>query len=235
MRASILDQHNGRLYPGPTGLNFSSYLRDYDFRVVLPSLVRTKASSQEWASFGRLHGLLTRLQFGADGVIKTPLAVCISIAQNHTYVATQYQHSILGREYKTESPSLTDRYFAQMGLQAQFFMPQGLPAPLAFYSSKALQEETDIYMASLIAVMANFQRIYRPEIYLSRTSFSPIPGEVSRVSLSNQNFEKPALVYDRLEREQLADQQAHLIEDCLMMRHGDWLKRISTATIDKIN
>lgn len=233
MRASVLDQRNGCLYPGPTGLNFSSYLRDYDFRVVLPGLVRTKASSQQWASFGKLHGLLTRLQFGADGVIKAPLAVCISIAQNHDYVATDSQHPILGREYLAESSSLTDRYFAQMGLRAQFFRPEGLPAPLAFYCSQVLQGQTDFYMASLIAVMANFQRIYRPEIYLSRTTFSSIPGEPTQASLNNQNHDKPILEYDRLEREQLAEQQASLIEDCLLMHHGDWLNTISTTVINE--
>lgn len=223
MRAAVLDRNSDRLMPGPTGLNFSSYLRDYDFRVVLPRLMSGTSTSPALESFGTLHGMITRLQFGAEGLIPTPLAIAISIAKDHVFVATSHKHPILGREYKGESASLTDQYFAKMGLQAQFFKPDELPAPLAFYSAKSLVQEDDTYLAALIAVMANFQRIYRPEIYLSRTAFSDVPGAASRASLGNRDFEQPALPYDREERELLADQQAKLIDDCFLNPYGEWL------------
>lgn len=229
MRARVLDQQSGCLHPGPTGLNYSSHLRDHDFRVVLPQLLGTQASAQAWSSFGRLHGWLSRQQFGAAGVIAEPLAIAISIAQDRLYTALPQRHPILGRQYQPESASLTDRYFAQMGLQVQFFKPHGLPAPLAFYSAASLLQSTDFYLASLIAVMANFQRIYRPEIYCSRKGFSETPFEGSRASLANQDFEPPALAYDREEREQLAAEQARWIEAHLLQPHGPLLTQWSMA------
>ncbi|MFN7898464.1 MAG: putative oxygenase MesX [Synechococcaceae cyanobacterium] len=232
MRAGVLDQHSGQLLPGPTGLNFSSYLRDDDFRVVLPQLLSSHATAEQMASFGRVHGMLSHLQFGAAGVIPDPLAIAISIAQNHRYRATDHQHPILGREYKAEASSLTDQYFAQMGLQAQFFRPSGLPAPLAFYCGMVLTEASDTYLAALIAVMANFQRIYRPEIYLSRRGFSEQPGVSSQASLGNQDYETPALRYDRQERDQLADQQAKLIENCFIKPYATLVNQLATATSD---
>mgnify|MGYP003343429894 CR=1 FL=1 len=134
MQANVLDQSSGQLWPGPTGLNFSSYLRDYDFRVVLPRLLNGTTRPQKLHGFGALHGWLTRLQFGAEGIIPQPLVIAISIAKNHAFVATSKKHPILGREYKAESISLTDQYFTEMGLTPRFFKPDGLPAPLAFYS-----------------------------------------------------------------------------------------------------
>jgi hypothetical protein len=225
MRARVDDRHGDQIIPGPTGLNFSSYLRDYDFRIVLPQLLNIKASPQEWKRFGNLHGRLTQLQFGTEGLIPDPLTIAISIAQQHPYQATPYKHPILGREYTTESSSLTDQYFAQMGLQARFFKPDHLPAPLAIFSSHSYLQESDVYLASLVAVMGNFQRIYRPEIYLSHSHFSAIPGEVSQASLQNLDYSQPMLTYDRNEREHLADHQAHLIEDTLVKPYGTGLSQ----------
>jgi hypothetical protein len=226
MRARVFDRQTGRSFPGPTGLNFSSYLRDYDFRIVLPRLLQNQAGPVEWSGFGALHGLLTRRQFGPGGLIAEPLAIAISIADNHAYRATSNLHPILGREYGAEASSLTDQYFAQMGLRAQFFRPDILPAPLAIYSSKPLQQEGDYHLAALVAVMANFQRIYRPEIYMSRLGFSTIPEEVSRASLANSEADQPALNYNRQERELLADQQARFIERVLVKPHGEALQKL---------
>jgi hypothetical protein len=229
MRASVSDRQTQQLFKGPTGLNFSSYLRDYDFRIVLPQLLQSQATPQEWSTFGQLHGWLTRLQFGSSGLIHEPLAIAISIAQKHSYRATQHYYPILGREYTAESSSLTDQYFAQMGLHPQFFRPDNLPAPLAIYSAQSLLHAGDYYLAALIAVMANFQRIYRPEIYLSHTPFSATPGEVSQASLANQDYELPPLSYDREERDQWADYQAHLIEEILVKPYGTVLSQSMAA------
>ena len=213
MRAAVQDRQSGQIHPGPTGLNFSSYLRDYDFRIVLPQLLRAQASPQEMEGFGKLHGALSRLQLGSQGVIPEPLAIAISISQNCTYVAAQGIHPILGREYKASEASLTDRYFAHMGLHPQFFRPHSFPAPIAFYSAESLSTQSSFYLASLVAVMGNFQRIYRPEIYLSNSGFSERPGDPSRASLTNPNYQPPLLTYDRQERELLSETQSRLIEE----------------------
>lgn len=225
MRASVVDCNTNEVTPGPTGLNFSSYLRDYDFRIVLPQLIKRQATQQEWSSFGKLHGILTRLQFGDHGLISAPLTIALSIAQKHSYRATDHLHPVIGREYSCESLSLTDRYFAQMGLCVHFYRPENLPAPLAIYNTRPLMNENNIFLAALIAVMANFQRIYRPEIYLSRVPFASHPGEVSQASLANQDYHQPDLIYDRDEREQLSDQQAHFIEETLVKPYGSMLSQ----------
>ncbi len=115
MRAYVKDCRDGSIQRGPTGMNFSSYLRDYDFRIVLPPLLERHTPLQEMENFGLLHGLLSRLQFGPQGLIPDPLAVAISISQNCDYVATENVHVLLGRKYTSSRASLTDHYFAQMG------------------------------------------------------------------------------------------------------------------------
>ena len=229
LQAHVFVRQTPEVFPGPTGLNFSSYLRDYDFRIVLPRLLQGKATAQEWNAFGKLHGMLTRRQFGSCGLITEPLAIAISLADKHSYRATDHQHPILGREYRSTATSLTDRYFAQMGLHPQFFRPKTLPAPLAIYSDQPLELASDGYLAALLAVMGNFQRIYRPEIYLSRISFSSQPGELSQANLNNKNYSLPALRYDRIEREQLAHRQARFIEEVLIKPHGESLARLLEA------
>lgn len=221
MKARVVDRHSGEVLDGPLGLNFSSYLRDYDFRVLLPELLARGAPQDEMDDFGALHGLITRLQFGENGVIPEDLTVAISISQSCDYVATAITHPILGRQYEAASESLTDRYFRHMGLVPQFFRPAGLPAPMAFYSDGRLTDRSDAFLAALIAVMANFQRIYRPEIYLRRAAFSDIPGQWSRGSLSDPDHDLPPIGYDRQEREFLADQQASELAALLMAPDND--------------
>lgn len=221
--AMVLDHQTNQILRGPTGLSFSSYLRDYDFRIVLPQKLKHNGELPDWSSFGQLHGLLSRLQFGAHGLVTDPLVVAISIAQDHIYRATRNTHHILGREYSSDSFSLTDQYFAKMGLFAYFFKPLNLPAPLAIYSSQTLTNEDDIFLAALISVMANFQRIYRPEIYLSRIDFSDNYGEPSQASLINQDHDQPVLAYDRDERENLSEIQAQSIAETLIKPYNSIL------------
>ena len=51
--------------------------------------------------------------------------ICISVSTSKTYRRTDNHHPILGVEYAQPEPSLTDEYFAKMGLQARYFMPRG--------------------------------------------------------------------------------------------------------------
>lgn len=226
MRAQVIDSRSGERLEGPIGLNYSSYLRDYDFRVVLPDLLAREAPPDELDDFGKLHGLLTQMQFGIDAVVPGPLTIAISISQNRDYQATAFVHPILGREYTAAEDSLTDGYFRHMGLAPRFFRPVNLPAPLAIYATNTLCDHSDAYLAALIAVMGNFQRIYRPEIYLATKSFSETPGEWSRASLSNPHHALPPVRYDRQEREVLADHQARHIETLLLRPHADLVERL---------
>lgn len=230
MRAQVIDRESGEIHTGPTGLNFSSYLRDYDFRVVLPKITGHTASAQDIADFGELHGLLTRLQFGKNRIVPDNPTIAISISQHTPYVATDFVRPILGREYTASRESFTDGYFSHMGLGPRFFKPSNLPAPIAFYSHHcdSLCDRSDVFLAALIAVMGNFQRIYRPEIYLSRASFSEKPGVASEASLSNTDFERPAIDYDRDERELLSDLQAHAIEQRFLKAYPDLIATLKT-------
>ena len=229
MRSRIVDTRSGDTIDGPVGMNFSSYLRDYDFRVVLPKLRAQEAPQERMDDFGSLHGLLTRMQFGEAGVIPETLTVAISISQGCDYAATEFVHPVLGREYAASRASLTDSYFRHAGLAPRYFRPTGLPAPLAFYSDGSLCDRSDAYLAALIAVMGNFQRIYRPEIYLRRTPFSDIPGQWSRASLAETDYELPIIDYDRQEREVLADIQAREIETLLLQPHADLVERLKST------
>ena len=67
MRAYVKDCRDGSIQRGPTGMNFSSYLRDYDFRIVLPPLLERHTPLQEMENFGLLHGLLSRLHLAPRG------------------------------------------------------------------------------------------------------------------------------------------------------------------------
>ena len=234
LRAQVLDKESGEIHIGPTGLNFSSFVRDYDFRVVLPELMSQPEDARDLADFGALHGFLTRLQFGENRVVPDHLTIAISIAQRIAYRATEFVHPVLGREYTAPQESMTDAYFDHMGLQPRFFKPSNLSAPIAIYSHlpDSLCDRGDVFLASLIAVMGNFQKIYRPEIYLSRTGFSEIPGVESQASLSNDDFERPAIYYDKDEREPLSHGQAQEIEERFFMRHPDLIEKLNSLIAD---
>jgi hypothetical protein len=236
MRAQVIDRDSGEIHIGPTGLNFSSYVRDYDFRVVLPKMRSQTAATRDIGNFGAVHGLLTRLQFGENRVVPDWPTVAISIGRDIAYCATEFTHPILGREYTASQVSTTDAYFSHMGLRPRFFKPSNLAAPLAIYSHRpdSLCDRSDVFLASLIAVMGNFQKIYRPEIYLRRTSFSEKPGVASRASLLDSDFERPVIYYDRDERELLADLQAQEVEERLFKRHPNLIARLNSCLIPDV-
>ncbi len=215
MQATVIDTHSGERHAGPTGLNFSSYLRDYDFRIIAPKIANHTASQQERDQFGKLHGVLSQLQFGQGGCCTDPLTVAISISQKKHYMATEHVHSVLGREYlEMGGDSATTQYFKHMALAPRFFRPPGFPAPLAIYSDvrESLTDHSRVYLAALIAVMGTFQKIYRPEIYMARQGFHETPGASSQLTLGNTDFDTLPIPYDKVERDDLALQQALRVE-----------------------
>lgn len=230
LTATFENKQTGDRTPGPTGFNFSSYIRDYDFNSLLPRLL-SGDSNGSMKTFGQLHGLLYRMMFRdfwAGGVIDTPCIFAISVSSRNTYQAQAESHRILGRRYRVLGPlSLTDRYFAWMGLEVSYFQPPGAQAPLAFYHRPGdLLERPVPHLAALIAVMETFQRIYRPEIYQSRNP----PGEIFTPSLTNDNFVPPPIHYDRVERDQkLGPSQANLAWNEFLQPHAGRLAQLLKA------
>jgi Domain of unknown function (DUF1852) len=215
MQASVLDTQTGERHAGPTGLNFSSYLRDYDFKIIAPKIAQQTASQQERNQFGKLHGVLSQMQFGPGGCCTEPLTVAISISQKKHYMATENVHRVLGREYlEMGGDSATTQYFKHMALAPRFFQPPGFPAPLAIYADvrESLTDHSRVYLAALIAVMGTFQKIYRPEIYMARQGFNDTPGAISQLTLGNTDFDELPIPYDKVERDDLALQQALRVE-----------------------
>ena len=64
-------------------------------------------------------------------------------------------------EYVQNDYSLTDEYFAKMGLKVRYFMPPKSVAPYAFYfdeNADLLNDYTNLELISTIATMEAFQK-----------------------------------------------------------------------------
>lgn len=213
LKTSILDKKTNRRIDGIVGNNFSSYVRDYDFSVLLPGYNANRAEFGTPDDFGDLHGKLFK-QFVLSGAYqerfnKSPV-ICISASTSKTYRRTGNRHPVLGAEYQQNELSSTDRYFEKMGMQVRFFMPPNSVAPLAFYFyGDLLGDYTNLELISTISTMETFQKIYRPEIYNANSS----AGKIYRPSLTHQDYSVTQIVYDREERSQLAIQQGKFAEE----------------------
>ena len=211
LKSSIIDHHTDERIEGMIGNSFSSYVRDYDFSVVLPALGSSTDEKPE--DFGDLHGKLYQYFVNSDAFkaefTKQPV-ICLSVSTSKTYYRTANVHPILGVEYKNDEYSRTDDYFAKMGLTVRYFQPANGTAPLAFYfSGDLLRDYTDFELISAISTMESFQKIYRPEIYNTN---SPA-GVVYQPSLSYQDYSLTQIVYDRVERGQLAVKQGQWTQE----------------------
>ncbi|MER7797313.1 putative oxygenase MesX [Microbacterium sp. NPDC096154] len=219
----ILDRTTGRRHRGIVGNNFSSYVRDYDFSVLLPALGTGGAGLAIPNDFGDLHGRLFQEFLGSTAYrerFAMPPVICISVSTSRTYRRTGERHPVLGLEYQQDELSLTDRYFAKMGLQARCFMPPGAKAPLAFYfEGDLLNDYSDLQLIGTISTMEAFQKIYRPEIY-NANSAAP---DVFRPNLEQQDFSRTGIDYDRDERSRLAVTQGKYAEEHFITPHRDAL------------
>ncbi|GAA3920044.1 putative oxygenase MesX [Microbacterium invictum] len=221
----IVDRHTGERRHGIVGNNFSSYIRDYDFSVLLPAAGEGAAGFTVPADFGELHGRL--FQHFLDSAayrerFPLPPVICISVSTSKTYRRTEYRHPVLGVEYEQEDYSLTDAYFGRMGMQVRYFMPVGSAAPLAFYfRGDLIGDYTDLQLIGTISTMETFQKIYRPEIY---NAHSPA-ASIYRPSLEQQDYSRTQIDYDRVERNQLAKKQGKYTEEHFMKPHGRALEQ----------
>jgi hypothetical protein len=213
LKTTIVDRQTGKRLAGIVGNNFSSYVRDYDFSVVLLKHTKSQPESGTPDNFGELHGKLFQcfVNSGAykDHFSKSPV-ICLSVSTSRTYHRTENRHPVLGVEYRQDEYSSTDDYFKKMGMKVRYFMPAHSVAPLAFYfAGDLLGDYTDLELIGTISTMDTFQKIYRPEIYNAN---SPA-GQSYRPNLKHQDFSSTRIVYDREERSRLAIEQGAFVEE----------------------
>lgn len=213
LKTNIVDKKTNQRIEGIVGNNFSSYVRDYDFSVVLLAHNKNKPEFNTPDNFGDLHGKIFKCFVNSDAYrknFKKQPVICLSVSSKNTYHRTENTHPVLGVEYQQDELSMTDHYFNKMGLQARYFMPANSVAPLAFYFSGDLTGDyTDLELIATISTMETFQRIYRPEIYNAHTP----AGERYQPTLNRQDYSLTEIVYDREERSQLAVEQGKFTEE----------------------
>ena len=225
LKTTIVDHKENTRIDGMIGNSFSSYVRDYDFSVVLLDHFDKNPATAPPADFGDLHGklfqyLLNSAAYQAN-FNKQPV-ICLSVSTSKAYHRTANQHSVLGVEYRQDDYSLTDDYFHKMGLTVRYFMPAGSVAPLAFYfAGDLLSDYTDLELISAISTMETFQKIYRPEIYNANSRAS----DVYQPSLKYQDYSLTQIVYDRAERSQMAVTQGKFTEEQFIKPYGAILEQ----------
>ncbi|MET4897807.1 DUF1852 domain-containing protein [Sphingomonadaceae bacterium jetA1] len=229
LHTGIIDRSNGERIDGIVGNNFSSYVRDYDFSILLPNHLALGGDGGTPDRFGDLHGNLFKhfLQSSAyQDHFRKPPVICLSVSSKETYHRTANIHPILGVEYRNDRFSRTDQYFEKMGMTVRYFMPPYSVAPLAFYHiGDLLNDYSNIELASTISTMETFQKIYRPEIYNANS----VASAHYRPSLNYQDHSLTRIVYDREERSRLAVAQGKFAEAHFIRPHGAMLERWSAT------
>ena len=229
LQTTIVDHKTNRRIDGIVGNNFSSYVRDYDFSVLLLNHNKDQPSFSIPDGFGDFHGKLFKYFVTSAAYQqhfnKLPV-ICLSVSDNKVYRRTDNQHPVLGVEYQSNEPSLTEQYFKKMGLQVRYFMPPNSVAPLAFYFfGDLLSDYTNLELISTISTMETFQKIYRPEIY----NANAVAGQCYQPSLKNQDHSLTQVVYDREERSRLAIKQGKFAEEHFIKPYQTVLEQWSAS------
>ncbi|MFS1477778.1 DUF1852 domain-containing protein [Vibrio lentus] len=227
LKTNIVDHTTKKRIEGIVGNNFSSYVRDYDFSVLLLDHNKGQPKFSIPDNFGDLHGKLFKYFVNSDvykqNFNKQPV-ICLSVSDNKTYHRTENQHPVLGVEYQPNESSLTEQYFKKMGLQVRYFMPPNSAAPLAFYFfGDLLNDYTNFELISTISTMGTFQKIYRPEIY----NANAVAGKCYQPNLNSLDHSLTHIVYDREERSQLAIEQGKFAEEHFIKPHQATLENWS--------
>ncbi|HDM8233061.1 TPA: DUF1852 domain-containing protein [Vibrio campbellii] len=213
LKTNIVDRKTNEHIEGIVGNNFSSYVRDYDFSVLLLDHNKDQPQFSIPADFGELHGKLFKAFVKSESYqqhFQKPPVICLSVSDNKVYRRTDNQHPVLGFEYQPNESSLTEQYFKKMGLQVRYFMPPNSVAPLAFYFfGDLLNDYSNLELISTISTMETFQKIYRPEIY----NANAVAGQCYQPNLKNLDHSLTQIVYDREERSQLAKEQGKFAEE----------------------
>ncbi|GHF96352.1 DUF1852 domain-containing protein [Thalassotalea marina] len=227
LKNTIVDHLTNERIEGIVGNNFSSYVRDYDFSVLLLDHNKDQQSFSVPDNFGDLHGKLFKLFVNSAAYkqhFKKAPVICLSVSDNKIYHRTENQHPVLGYEYRANESSLTEHYFKKMGLKVRYFMPPNSVAPLAFYFfGDLLNDYTNLELISTISTMETFQKIYRPEIY----NANAVAGNCYQPNLKNQDHSLTQIVYDREERSALAIKQGKFAEEHFIKPYQSLLEQWS--------
>ena len=227
LKTNVMDHKTTRRVDGIVGNNFSSYLRDYDFSVLLKNHNDGQAGFSVPKNFGELHGNLFKDFIHSTTYTENfnkPPVVCLSVSDNKVYHQNQNTHPVLGLEYVANESSLTEQYFKKMGFEVRYFMPINSVAPLAFYFyGDLLNDYTNIELISAISTMETFQKIYRPEIYNAHV----IAGTQYQPSLKHTDHSLTDISYDREERSQLAVKQGAFAEEHFVKPYQSILQKWS--------
>ena len=207
LETTVVDHKRDQRLEGIIGNNFSSYVRDYDFSVLLPGHNKDRRDFRIPRNFGELHGKLFQHFLNSEIYSQNfskPPVICLSVSSSKSYDLTNNVHPILGVEFEHSASSLTDQYFEKMGLEVRYFMPKHSVAPLAFYfRGDLLSDYSNLELISTISTMETFQKIYRPEIYNANS----VASKHYQPSLNNHDYSLTQVVYDREERNGLALEQ----------------------------
>ena len=229
LQTSILDRKTDERIDGIVGNNFSSYVRDYDFSIVLPEHRRAHPGAGAPRDFGDLHGKLFRQFLKSDTYranFGKPPVICLSVSSREAYHRTANRHPVLGVEYRNDRFSSTDDYFAKMGMKVRYFMPPDSAAPFALYHISDLPGDyTSLELVSTISVMETFQKIYRPEIYNANSA----AAEHYQPSLNYQDYSLTRIVYDREERSRLAVEQGRFAQERFIKPYRALLEQWSAS------
>ena len=231
LKTNIVDHQTNKRIEGIVGNNFSSYVRDYDFSILLQNHNKDQPSFSIPDNFGELHGKLFQYFVNSKTYqenFKKPPVICLSVSDNKVYQRTENQHPVLGVEYQPSESSLTEQYFKKMGLQVRYFMPPNSVAPLAFYFfGDLLNDYSNLELISTICTMETFQKIYRPEIYNANAT----AGKSYRPDLKNLDHSLTQIVYDREERSQLASEQGKFTEETLIKPYQTVLDQFTASYV----
>lgn len=213
LKTTVVDRETNERIDGMVGNNFSSYVRDYDFSVLLLGHNKDRQTFSTPDDFGDLHGKLFKCFVNSSAYkehFSKPPVICLSVSSSKVYHRTENQHPVLGVEYLQAEYSLTDEYFKKMGLKVRYFMPPNSAAPLAFYfAGDLLGDYSNLELISTISTMDTFQKIYRPEIYNANSA----AGKTYQPSLQHQDYSLTRIVYDREERGRLAVEQGKFAQE----------------------
>jgi hypothetical protein len=227
LKTNIVDHQTNERIEGIVGNNFSSYVRDYDFSILLGEHNKGQSKFSIPDDFGVLHGKLFKHFVNSttykQHFNKSPV-ICLSVSDNKIYNRTQNQHPLLGFEYLPNESSLTEQYFKKMGLQVRYFMPPNSVAPLAFFFfGDLLNDYSNLELISTISTMETFQKIYRPEIY----NANAVAGNCYQPNLKNLDHSLTHIVYDREERSMLAIKQGRFAEEHFIKPYQTMLEQWS--------
>ncbi|MDC0609853.1 DUF1852 domain-containing protein [Vibrio sp.] len=227
LKTNIVDHTTNQRIEGIVGNNFSSYVRDYDFSVLLLNHNKNQPKFSIPDNFGELHGNIFKAFVNSntykDNFAKPPV-ICLSVSDSKVYTRTENNHPILGFEYEPNESSLTEQYFKKMGLQVRYFMPKNSVAPFAFFFfGDLLNDYTNLELISTISTMETFQKIYRPEIYNAHTP----AGENYQPNLKNNEHSLTQIIYDREERSRLAIEQGKFAEEYFIKPYQTLLEQWS--------